>query len=98
MEYLIMIDSIPQVEESNHVDDELNGHREDLTKWVDKVSTMTVPLSHTNVTQRFVRDCQTMLTDINDENREVTAADLCDFSDRHNSLEIQYVSITEELE
>jgi hypothetical protein len=82
--------------ESHHVNDELNEHLENLRNWTTAVASLNVPTSHLNVTQRFARDCQTLISDIEDDTKEVSTADLCDFTERRNSLEIQYHNLTEE--
>lgn len=82
-------------EEQPFVDNEIDDHKTDLNTWISSVSDMTVPDSRKKVAERFVRDCKTLLEDLDSES--VSAADLCDFNDRRNSLEVQYHSISQDV-
>lgn len=78
------------------VEDEINDRKSDIDGWVNSLGTMTIPKSRTGVTDRFIRDCKILITDM--YNKETPhAEDLDDFSDRFNSLEIQYFNITESI-
>lgn len=81
-----MSNDIPQVE------DEIEEHKSYLTEWIDGMSKLTVPESRKGVTDRFSRDCKTLIDDV-DKNEMPTMADLVDYSDRRNSLEIQYLNL-----
>lgn len=83
-------------EEHPHVKNELADHKTEITSWISSVSTLPVPTSRKGVVERFIRDCQTLITDCS-EAQEPSAADLCDFTDRKNSLEIQFINISEDL-
>ncbi len=83
-------------EEHPHVENELEDHKTEITTWISSVSILPIPPSRKGVIERFIRDCQTLITDCSG-NQEPSAADLCDLHDRKNSLEIQYLNITEDL-
>ncbi len=80
-------------DKSNPVENEIEDHKSDLITWVNKVTSLTIPESRKGVADRFVRDCNILTTDL-DEKEKPTMADLVDFTDRRNSLEIQFLNIT----
>lgn len=76
------------------VDEEIQSHKVDLNAWINEVSALETTESRKNVINRFIRDCRTLISDL-DENVVVGSADLVDFCDRHNSLETQYLNISD---
>jgi hypothetical protein len=84
------------VENSHLVANEIDDHKTEVSKLVTDVAGFTVPASHKGTVDRFVRDCTTLLSDLNSADSP-SAADLCDFVDRKNSLEVQYNNIEEDL-
>lgn len=84
-----------QTSEDNQpfIDEELGDHKTDLQSWIEDVSKMQVTESRKKVVERFQRDCKTLLQDLDCDS--VSAADLSDFNDRRNSLEVQYHAIRE---
>ena len=79
-----------------HVQDEIEDHKADLDKWINNIAELPCAESRKGVSERFVRDCKILKEDL-DAKETPTAADLVDFTDRHNSLEIQYINITSDL-
>lgn len=91
-----MSDTNQAPEENFTTEDEIDAHRKDLNMWTVVLETLTIPESRQGTVNRFVRDCNTLLSDM-DENETPGMADLVDFTDRRNSLEIQYLNITNDL-
>lgn len=83
-------------EEQPLMEDELDERKDEINKWIISLSTLEIPESRKSVIDRFIRDCRQFLNDI-DSVETPTSADLVDFTDRHNSFEIQYFNITNEL-
>ena len=81
----------------NFVENEIEDHKADLDKWIVAVETLPAPDSLKGVVERFIRDCKTLKSDM-DSNETPQCADLVDFTDRRNSLEIQYVNISTDLQ
>lgn len=84
-------------EDKHLVNDEINDHKVELNQWVEKVKDLPVPANRQKVCERFMRDCQTLLTDLDGANPP-SCADLCDFDDRRRSLEVQFHNITQDSE
>jgi len=80
-------------EENPQVEDELEDHKSDLSMWVLAMDTLTIPENSKGIAARFKQDCQHLI-DYIDEKDTPTSSDLVDFTDRRNSLEIQYLNIT----
>lgn len=83
-------------EPENLVDSEIADHQAVLDGWIGEVATMTVPKGRKGVNDRFVQDCQ-QLKNYLSQAESPSTADLCDFEDRRNSLEIQYNNIIGEI-
>ena len=83
-------------EERPLVENELVDHKTELTEWINEINKLTIPSSHKRVTERFIRDCETLKTDM-DTDSIPSSVDLCDFTDRKNSLEIQYINLIQDL-
>jgi len=83
-------------EEKPSVENEIDDHKNDLDTWIGSITAQTIPQSMKGVTDRFVRDCNILKNDL-DEKDTPTMSDLVDFTDRRNSLEIQYIHITSDL-
>lgn len=82
--------------EKSFVDNEIQTHKNDLNTWIGDIGTHAIPDSKKGVTDRFVRDCKTLVTDL--ESSDIPSRpDLVDFTDRRNSLEIQYTNLKEDL-
>lgn len=79
--------------ETSAVEDEIQGHIVDLDHWIREAATLSVSRSRANVVERFARDCETLKTDM-DKSDTPSAHDMVDFSDRRNSLEIQFHHLT----
>ena len=78
------------------VENELNDHKIELNEWVAGAKSFNAPDSHKRVLERFIRDCETLKTDM-EKDSVVSSVDLCDFTDRKNSLEIQYINLKQDL-
>lgn len=74
------------------VSEELAGHKAALDQWINDVNELVVSDSKKRVNERFVSDCHSLKTYI-DKCEVISTPDLCDFTDRRNSLEIQYENI-----
>jgi hypothetical protein len=74
------------------VEEELISHRTHLESWTCDLDTKFIPDSQKSVVERFKRDCMVLHTDVS-TTEQVSTPDLNDFTDRHNSLEIQYHNI-----
>lgn len=83
-------------DENPQVADEIEDHKDDLNKWIVTLETLPIPESRQGTVSRFVRDCKTLISDL-DSNEIPNVSDLVDFTDRRNSLEIQYFNITNDL-
>lgn len=81
---------------NNHVQEELNDHKSQLNDWISSMESRNVPTNQQGVVNRFVRDCRTLITDI-DTTEIARTADLIDFTDRCNSLEIQFNNLNNDL-
>lgn len=83
------------IEHEDLVGSEIAEHLSILDGWIGEITTIPVTESRRGVNERFVQDCRHLksyLTGV----ESPSAADLCDFGDRRNSLEIQYNNILEE--
>jgi hypothetical protein len=77
------------------VSDEIDDHKTEVNEWISKIQTLEIPTNRKGVSDRFVRDCQTLLTDL-DGGKAPSSADLCDFDDARRSLEVRFASIMED--
>lgn len=84
------------VEFQPSVENEFDGHKTELQEMISTAEKLTVPNTHKNVVARFVRDCQTLISDLDAEDTP-SAADLSDYDNRKNSMEIQYHNLTEDI-
>lgn len=84
-------------DEHHHVENEIEDHKSDLEKWITDIRKLSVPESRQGVVDRFVRDCDILKSDL-EEKETPQSADLVDFTDRRNSLEIQYHHIVSDLQ
>lgn len=80
-------------EENPIVEDEIEDHKNDLNMWMLAMNTLDIPENSKGVVDRFKQDCNQLLKYI-DEKETPTTSDLVDYTDRRNSLEIQYINIT----
>jgi hypothetical protein len=83
-------------EENPQVEDEIEDHKSDLSSWILAMEVLTIPVNSQGVVDRFVRDCKTLIDDL-DSKDIVKCSDLVDFTDTRNSLEIRYINITNSL-
>lgn len=81
------------VDESSEVDDELLGHKNAVQDYIAQVTKVPTRTNRQGVVDRFVRDCNLFIGDV-DEKDVPTAADLVDFGHRRASLEIQLHNLT----
>lgn len=79
---------------ASHVDNEITEHKSNLNQWIKNVSDLPKTDSCKGVHNRFIRDCQTLVNDMN-ETPSPSSADLIDFTDRANSLEVQHSQLTD---
>lgn len=73
----------------NHLEEEFDSYITDLNGWIQSVQAAKFTTSQEGVVQRFVRDCNTLIEDLN-ATTTPRVHDLNDFVDRRNSLETQY--------
>lgn len=79
-------------EEVSLVEAEINGHVTGIDSFVEAIKSLDADPDYNNVVKRFVRDCEILKTDMF-ESSEPSNCDLVDFSDRYNSLEVQFHNI-----
>lgn len=79
------------------VDIELSDYKHEIKTWVESIKSKKYRLDYESVVNRFLRDCETLVSDMHQATKPETA-DLCDFTDRKNSLEIQYLKLLNEIE
>jgi len=80
--------------DSTLLGDEIDTHKANLATWAESVKSLPVTESKKGVHDRFVRDCETLVADL-DKTEAPSSADLCDFGDTANSLEIRYHQLTD---
>jgi hypothetical protein len=78
------------------VESEIQDYLTNIGEWIAKVQGVPVQESYKGVIDRFVRDCSNFRSDV-EEKESPSSPDLVDFTDRHNSLEIQYHNILSDL-
>ena len=83
-------------EENPQVEDEIEDHKSDLNMWILVMEALTIPVNSQGVVDRFVRDCRTLISDL-DSKDIIKCSDLVDFTDTRNSLEIRFINITNSL-
>lgn len=83
-------------EENPLVEDEIADHKADLNMWILAMETLIIPSNSQGVVDRFIRDCKTLISDL-DSKEIIKCSDLVDFTDTRNSLEIRYINITNSL-
>jgi hypothetical protein len=84
-------------DDSPMLDSEIDAHKTNINGWIEGISKLSVPESRKGVNERFVRDCKTLLKDLN-ETTLPSSADLVDFEDAHNGLEVRYHALTDDNE
>ena len=72
---------------------EFEAHVAQVKSWSDTVRALSVRESRKQTAERFCRDCQIFIDDV-EATSEPSLADINDLCDRRNSLEVQYLKIT----
>lgn len=81
-------------EKESLVDNEIAEHVDHLNNWISRVGSLTVSESNKGVIDRFIKDCNTLIVYVN-EKEDPSMSDLVDFTDRRNSLGIQFDNIVD---
>jgi hypothetical protein len=82
-------------EDTSLVSGEIDNHKQNINNWADTIQNQKVPESRKGVNDRFVRDCKQLVAYL-DESDSPSSADLVDFEDRHNSLEVQFHQLSDD--
>lgn len=75
---------------------ELDDYKSEIRGWTESLSAKKYRSDYTGVVSRFLRDCNVLMDDLHKSTKPETA-DLVDFNDRKNSLEIQYLKLIDEI-
>ena len=73
---------------TDHIQNELDSHILSVTSYVDTVKGLKLLKTDKGVSERFLRDCDNTLSDLK-KAKSPTQADLVDFTNICNSLEIR---------
>lgn len=76
-------------DKDNHVEIEAEEYVTQLNDFIKQTNEFSTNNGHVDVVKRFVRDCDTLKTDLYDK-KVPSLEDLCDYGDRFASLEIQF--------
>lgn len=68
---------------------EIDAYVEDLDSWIEKSGAAKVKDSYKGVVDRFVRDCNTLKSDMFG-NQKPSSCDMVDYNDRYSSLDVQF--------
>ncbi len=74
------------------VAEECDNYIKTANDWIEKIENSNVIESRKGVAERFVRDCKILIEDI-DKNETPSSADVVDFQDKFDSMEVRYQNI-----
>lgn len=80
---------MPRNDKASALDREHAEYKKAISSWVSQLRKAKFPESMSGTIERFKRDCDLLVSDIN-ANHVFSVNDLVDFTNRHDSLEVQF--------